>query len=230
MVCATSEAWMRCSMTMVAFLFIFVCGASSWASSLKALFQRSFLLAPNSLSMMSVARTTVFHSNGDGKREPIATLRGIYSRTRRDFDLASLTIDDKLPEPGKLFLVAANAITKLFILAAHQKIPCKINWILLGNRLILVHMGQRIVFFDKDCIWDTCLMDNNEAFKMWETIRFIQQVPPTRKRTFSSEEARSKPKERTLVIQIMDQSWKCTCELGQGIRSYAKCMVVLFSL
>lgn len=58
-VCAISEACIRCSMTIVAFRFVVVNGFSSWCfcCSEKALFQRWFLNSFRPLSMTSVAMT-----------------------------------------------------------------------------------------------------------------------------------------------------------------------------
>lgn len=159
MVWATSEAWIKCSKTMVALRFLAICSGSCRACSsvANAFAHRTFRSAPISEDEKWGSQISKCEKRRRRKNStPVSTAcwgwdRGI--RTFVHYISGHDWIYNELSEASVFCLVSVNGTTQLFVLVTHQNFPSQIKWILLCNACILVDFGKRIVLIDQGNIW-----------------------------------------------------------------------------
>ncbi len=139
---ATSEAWMICSITMVAFMFL---------SSSKLTLLGFELCRWKALSHRYGMNNNIGFSQT--KQQPIGSLYDFPHLVPQFFhgwieDIRGHdAVYHQLAKTTSFFFICSNAILKFRIHWIHEQLPSKINRILFCDALASVELGHFLVFF-----------------------------------------------------------------------------------
>jgi hypothetical protein len=128
MVWETSEAWIKCSMTMVALTFVSLPTRLGAGATERSFSQRALRAFESSLSKISVASYIIFvprRQKRDGstviRNARIQTANGVFVMIT--FPSTYHNIDDRLTKPLQLVRSPVDAVTKILVLGLHQHVP-----------------------------------------------------------------------------------------------------------